>query len=157
MPASSIIKSQKSVPRLPMMPRKFEIKQKAQIPLKVYPENPSQGLRKIKVMITKDQLTIDKPSSFITCLYHLWMLTRTKLPLQSTTTTGWNHFMELLTNAREYHICKIIYRPFINAAPSNYNMLYTMVKQALKATVAAGKKTYTLTFDLPLYVKTHDY
>lgn len=39
--------------------------------------------------------------------------------------------MNLLTNAHDFDVSSIIFLPFINAAPSDYNTIYTTVKSSV--------------------------
>lgn len=69
---------------------------------------------------------------------------------------GWNGFMNLLTSAHDFDISSIIFLPFINASPSDYNTLYTAMKTSVENARSLNMKTCIVTFDQPLYTKSRN-
>lgn len=49
-----------------------------------------------------------------------------------------------------------MFLPFINAAPSDYDTIYTSLLQSVKQTEKSGMLTCFVTFDQPLYIKARD-
>lgn len=64
--------------------------------------------------------------------------------------------MNLLTNAHDFDMSSIIFLPFINAAPSDYNTIYTAMKTSVNNAKESSMRTCILTFDQPLYMKARD-
>lgn len=69
---------------------------------------------------------------------------------------GWNGFMEEATIEQSFTTSRILYLPFINAPPNDYDIVYTALLSAVEKCKAVGQKACIVTFDLPLYMKAHD-
>ena len=64
--------------------------------------------------------------------------------------------MQNLTTGFEYEQSKIVFLPFINSNPSNYNTLFTAIKFAVHKAKSVAMKACVITFDQPLYIKVQD-
>ena len=76
--------------------------------------------------------------------------------VESNNYLGWNAFMQNLTTGFEYEQSKIVFLPFINSNPSNYNTLFTAIKFAVHKAKSVAMKACVITFDQPLYIKVQD-
>ena len=73
--------------------------------------------------------------------------------LNSTDSTGWNNFMEHLTEHKDYIKSRFVIFPFISSPPGNNNTIYTSLLKAYEIACKLDLKYYYVTFDLPLYIK----
>lgn len=69
---------------------------------------------------------------------------------------GWNEFMEETTANNNFVRSKIMFLPFINASPSDYDTIYTTLISALTRKKASNCKSCIVTFDQPLFWKALD-
>lgn len=69
---------------------------------------------------------------------------------------GWNGFMEEVTVNKSFVRSKVMFLPFINGSPSDYDTIYTTLCSALDRSKATRCKSCIVTFDQPLFWKAHD-
>ncbi|KAK2578572.1 hypothetical protein KPH14_012006, partial [Odynerus spinipes] len=69
---------------------------------------------------------------------------------------GWNGFMEEATANKTFYKSKVMFLPFINAPPSDYDTIYTTLNSALTRSKATKCKSCIVTFDQPLFWKARD-
>lgn len=69
---------------------------------------------------------------------------------------GWHGFMEHITKELSYSRSKINFLPFVNAPPSNYDTVYTVLLEADSRRRASGQNHTFVTFDQPLYYKARE-
>ncbi|CAH2218497.1 jg2186 [Pararge aegeria aegeria] len=74
----------------------------------------------------------------------------------STDFLGWNGYMESITNHLSYAKSRILFLPFVNAQPSNYDTIYTVLNQARLKSSEIDQKHCFVTFDQPLYYKARE-
>lgn len=116
-----------------------------------YHRPPNAGLKTIKIAdidISNSQRVVPSPED-IAWLYG-------KNSADSSSVPGWNGFMELGTTGEKYECSKIVFLPFINAPPSDYNTVYTSIASAVEQCKLVKQKTCIVTFDQPLYWKARD-
>ena len=80
----------------------------------------------------------------------LWLFGKNKHPDE---TPGWNGYMQKIKNSQDYATLKIITVLFVNAPPSDFNTIFTVLIEASQRSIAQGQKACVVTFDQPLYYK----
>lgn len=78
------------------------------------------------------------------------MLGKLKYP---STFQGWNGFMENITKHKPYAKSEVLFLPFINKPPSDYDTLYTVLRIAEGNRIMLGQKDILVTFDEPQFRK----
>lgn len=68
----------------------------------------------------------------------------------------WRGFHEQITKYRSAEIMKVIFLPFVNASPSDYNTICTSLQMAVEKAKEVQLKTIFVTFDQPLCMKARD-
>lgn len=146
------IQPRRPIKRLKTVPPESEFIKHGNIPLQIYPASIGLGFSKIVVKLSEIEPDIKK---FTTNghLNILWTYLKFK---NNNKFLGWNGFMNLLTNAHDFDVSSIIFLPFINAAPSDYNTIYTTMKSSVDNAKELNMRTCILTFDQPLYMKARD-
>lgn len=146
------IQSRRPIKRLKILPPESEFAKHGNIPLQIYPASTGVGFSKIIIKLSEVEPDIKK---FTTNgqLNILWTYLKFK---NNNKFPGWNGFMNLLTNAHDFDVSSIIFLPFINAAPSDYNTIYTTIKNSVDNAKELSMRTCILTFDQPLYMKARD-
>ena len=109
------------------------------------------GYEKIKIKLSEKEPDIQQ-LTVISRLNILWMYLKFK---SDNKFPGWNGFMNLLTNAHDFDK-STIFLPFINAASSDYNTIYTAMITSVDNAKALGMRTCVVTFDQPLFMKASD-
>lgn len=64
--------------------------------------------------------------------------------------------MELATSNKTYSKSRILYLPFVNAPPSNYDTIYTVLTTAAEKCKSLQQDNCFIIFDQPLYIKARD-
>lgn len=128
-----------------------DIAEIGEIKLEQYTKRSGEGLKKIIAEIPQANIKL-KPT-YITNLNTLWMFMK---HIESNDYLGWNAFMQYLTNGFEFERSKVVFLPFINSNPSNYNTFFTAIRFAIDKATSVGMKVCTITFDQPLYMKSQD-
>jgi len=62
-------------------------------------------------------------------------------------------FMDRLTQNLPYEKSQVLFLPFVNQSPSNYNTINSVLDFASKNISEFNQKTCFVTFDQPLYIK----
>ncbi|GFY79679.1 uncharacterized protein TNIN_224991 [Trichonephila inaurata madagascariensis] len=150
-PADSI-QPRRPIKRLKTLPPESEFAKKGNIPLQMYPGSVGTGFSNIIIKLSEVETDIKK-STTNGQLNILWTYLKFK---NNNKFPGWNGFMNLLTNVHEFDMSSIILLPFINAAPSDYNTIYTAMKTSVENAKQLSMRTCILTFDQPLYMKARD-
>ena len=140
------IESREPIKRLKQFPSAHEITDKRNIPILVYPTTAGEGLKKINVKISTNELTLKPTPAALINLFWMYMKYA-----RNGEYPGWNGFMDMLTAPYSFEKSTVVFLPFINAAPSDYNTLYTAIKTAIIEAISMDMKTCILTFDQPLY------
>lgn len=149
-PAASI-QPRQSLPRLKSIPREEDIAEIGEIKVETYMKPGGEGLRKIIAEVQEKHIEL-KPT-YTTHLNTLWMFMKN---VESNNYLGWNAFMQNLTTGLEYEQSKIVFLPFINSNPSDYNTLFTAIRFAIYRARSIGMNACVITFDQPLYMKAQD-
>lgn len=71
-------------------------------------------------------------------------------------TVGWNGFMEMYYKSDEFSKSRVIPLPFVNAPPSDYDTIFTVLIEAAEKCKFYKQKTCFVTFDQPLYYKSRE-
>lgn len=121
------------------------------VPLVFFNQNQNTGLKTIHITDVEKNHPLSKdivPSSHdFLWLYGKW--SKLNQP-------GWNGFMEEETANWSFMRSKIIFPPFINFPPSQYDTIYTFLRFAMEKFMASHQKTCFVTFDQLLYAKAQD-
>lgn len=64
--------------------------------------------------------------------------------------------MDRITQNLPYEKSQVLFLPFVNQSPSNYNTIYSVLDFASKNISWFNQKTCFVTFDQPLYIKVRD-
>jgi len=148
-PYDKINDSQQMV-RLSKIPTKSEMANVSRIPLKLYDNRGVQGLKTITIKkLDFDQIKVTSMlrNSDVLWLYAKWHVD--DVP-------GWSGFMEILTREMTHTKSRILFLPFINHSPSNYNTIFTTLKYIINDGNKDGHTTCVVTLDQPLYLKTRE-
>lgn len=108
------------IPRLRKLPKAHFLGAFGTVPLKSYEKKSAGGLRAV---IVKDLSSLNPieydikilPTDFI------WLYGKWKIETESI--AGWNGFMEQITSDMQWSKSRIIFLPFINANPSDYDTI----------------------------------
>lgn len=150
-PASSV-QSTKTIERLKKIPSADSIGKFGFIPLKHFEKRNLAGRKNIIIKNLESENQISHEIE-ITLTDFLWFYGKSKNPDK---TAGWNGFMELTTEVKDYTLTKIVPLPFVNAPPSNYDTILTVLLEA-DARCKSNNQTHTfVSFDLPLYDKAQE-
>ncbi|CAG9833247.1 unnamed protein product [Diabrotica balteata] len=69
---------------------------------------------------------------------------------------GWNGYLELTKNNKNFSTSRILFLPFIDHPPSKLTTLFTTLQSALNIAKTDKQKTCVITFDQPLYSKARE-
>ncbi|KYM98809.1 hypothetical protein ALC62_10473 [Cyphomyrmex costatus] len=69
---------------------------------------------------------------------------------------GWRGYHEQITRHKSVEKTKVLFLPFINAPPSDYDTIYTALKMAAQKAKDLQLQTTIVTIDQPLYIKGRD-
>lgn len=69
---------------------------------------------------------------------------------------NWSGFMDRITQNLPYEKSQVLFLPFVNQSPSNYNTIYSVLEFASKNISEFNQKSCFVTFDQPLYIKARD-
>lgn len=116
------------------IPTESEVVEEGNIPVQIYPTAAGTGFSRLVVKISGNELDL-KPT-INAKLNILWMYLKFK---SNNNFPGWNGFMNLLTNAWDFDLSSIIFTPFINAPPSDYNTLYTAILNSVENARSLGE------------------
>lgn len=148
------LKKRLPISRLPLseIPKATELVENNKIHVSLYTQKPGSGLKEIKVTDFENVPSFQE--TLIDKLNILWMYLKY---VRDNDFIGWNGFMTLITGSRtDYAVSLVNFLPFVNAAPSDYSTLYTILKCASEMASKEGMKTCIITFDQPLYIKARD-
>lgn len=122
------------------------------VPIKVFQKSSQTGLLNIKIenineVFNSSEKALLSDGDFL-WVYGKWQ-NKPHIP-------GWNGYMERRTAKRPYLSSRIIYLPFINAPPSDYDTIYTALLSAIEKCKSLKQESCVITFDQPLYIKARD-
>lgn len=150
---NGFILTREPIKRLEKIPSEAEIAAKGHVNLEIYNTIKKYGLWNIKIKECTDVLSLEP--SYATKLNYFWLFLR--YAYESSKVNGWNGYMDKITGSKiDYEVSKVVFAPFINAPPSDYDTLFTAAIEAIKTTQSYNMKTCILTFDQPLYMKMVD-
>lgn len=138
------------IKRLAKPASRTEIASSKKISLQDYPTLPGEGLKKIFLNLDDNA---SHPSLTSIRLLTFWSFLKFK---RVSGVPGWNGFMEILTNGEDFITSKVLFLPFIYGKPSDYNTLFTSIKDCADNCQKVGLKTCIITADQPLYIKIRD-
>jgi len=69
---------------------------------------------------------------------------------------NWSGFMDRITQNLPYEKSQVLFLPFVNQSPSNYNTIYSVLEFASKNIPEFNQKLCLVTIDQPLYIKARD-
>ena len=122
------------------------------VKLQPYHKDRSNGLANIIIedIFQKNNVSYDFQ---ISDLEFIWAYAKSENP---TDTLGWNAFLENLKYDAIGNKSQILFLPFVDASPSNYDTIYTVLRLALEKSKSLGQAIAFATFDQPLYWKARD-
>ena len=141
------------ITKLNKFPKAKELKNKGIIQLQYFQKDPKKNMNDIIFEILPGYDLRNK--KFIKNIKlsredFLWIYSKY---INSSNSTGWNNFMEQLTEYKDYIKSRIIIFPFISAPPTNNNTIYTSLIKGYEMACKLEQKYSYVTFDLPLYIK----
>lgn len=139
------------ISRLPLeeIPKASELVEKIKYTYHYTLKKGGSGLKEIKVTDLETEPSFQE--TLIDKLNILWMYFKF---VRDNDFMCWNGFMTMITGSRvDYSVSLINFLPFINASPSDYSTLYTILKCASELALKEGMKTCIITFDQPLYIR----
>lgn len=120
--------------------------------LKTYQNSGNRGLSLISIKDLEDINPILHNANILPSEF-LWLYVKSN---NISNIPGWNGFMEQVTSDLSFAKSRVLYLPFINAPPSNYDTIFTTLVIAAKKCKALGQSSCFVTFDQPLYFKARD-
>lgn len=148
----SAVESNEIIARLNAMPSKEEIGAFGYIVLKNFERGVSLGLNNIIIKDIDIENPIDNDIQ-IDFLEFLWSYGKHRKLLNY---PGWSGFMEIYHDhhgPEEFSKSKVILMPFVNATPSSYDTIFTVLVEAVYKCKSVNQKHCVVTFDQPLYWK----
>lgn len=142
----------KPILRLKKIPPASLIGQFGHIPIKYFENKNAQGLTSVSF---KDLWEVNPISTnvSISLMELKWLFGKWKgVP----DVPGWNGYMEKIAADFCYSTSQIIYLPFTNSPPTDYNTIFTVLNTAVDKCRELHIKTCFVTFDQPLYLKARD-
>ena len=123
-PASEISSNTK-IERLRRIPSATNIGTFGFVPLKNFRRCIYAGLKNIKIEDINETNPI--PNNQVEDSDLLWFYGNY---IRRENISGWSSFMEQCTQVKPFHVSKIIPVPFVNAPPSNYDTIFTVLIEA---------------------------
>lgn len=153
-PFSKVLPRQ-SFPRVDISKvKESDIAGKGKIVLQEYPYKTGNGLENYKFPEIQDNIDLNLTQS--SKLFIFWMVRKYINPLFK----GWNGYTDDLfikkSEEKSYEVSEIYFSPFIHANPTDYNTIFTAIKESVDETMRLNMKTCVVTFDQPLYIKARD-
>ena len=142
---SSSVSSDKMIEKLKKIPASENLGKIGFIPLKNFEKGTSEALKNVAI---KD-LNINNPIAHeidFKMTDIIWIYGKWKNSLKS---LGWNGLMETYYESEEYSTSKIIPLLFVNAPPSNYDTILTVLTEAATKCQAMGQEHSFVTLISP--------
>ena len=149
-PASEISTNTK-IERLARIPSANNVGAFGFVPLQNFQRGVHAGLKNIVI----EDVTINNPltQNHVEPTDLLWFYGNY---IRRENLSGWNSFMEQCTQVKPFNISKIIPVPFVNAPPSSYDTIFTVLIEANEKCITQNQKHVFVTFDQPLYQKARE-
>uniref|UniRef100_A0A6P7H5E5 Uncharacterized protein LOC114347235 n=1 Tax=Diabrotica virgifera virgifera TaxID=50390 RepID=A0A6P7H5E5_DIAVI len=148
----TLVQSKDNVKKLKIIPSSFTIGQFGHVDIKYFKKPANTGWQSVFI----ENLSDVYPIEMNVTLSHedfLWICGRKNHPDYF---IGWHGFMEQITEHLNYSRSKINFLPFVNAPPSNYDIIYTVLLDAQLRCKAQDQLHTFVTFDQPLYYKSRE-
>lgn len=132
---SSLVQTNKTIERLKVIPSAQDTSEISFIKLKPFKKYNELGLKMIEIENFSFENQLLAKINFTNSDF-LWFYSK---KIKPTETPGWNGFMELCTEEKEYETSKIIPVPFIRAPPSDRDTIVTAMTEAEKKRKILGQ------------------
>lgn len=152
-PGSAVLSAGR-IPKLATIPSASSMSIDIALPLLTFDREAESGLKNIIVSDPKYSSILCEDHSAATLYDFLWLCSHILQNLDDI--PNWQQFFEMATRNFEFQQSRILFLPFINHPPSNYDTVYTALTTAVREMKKFNQKICFVTFDQPLYIKARD-
>lgn len=147
---SSMVTSKQKIARLDEIPAAKDVSIDGFLPLQHY-EKKKDGLKGIEIEPIFDQ---NEEKTVTTSMIDLsWQYSK----YNDETSFGWNGFMESAHVSNQYQTSKVLFLPFVNNPPSDYDTIFTVMAESARDNNQHYKLKFVfITLDQQLWIKARE-